>query len=80
MKPEQKFRAGAIEATVWKNQSTKPGLLDYFSVGFAKSYKDKLGAWKTTNSLNVADIPKAITVLGKAYEWCVMKKKETSGA
>lgn len=77
MKPETKFRAGVVQATVWKNQSTKQGLSgDYYSVSFGKNYKDKTGAWKSTNSLNVTEIPKLIAVLGKAYEWCVMKKGE----
>ena len=77
MKPEQKFRAGAVEATIWKNISTKPGMSgEYYSISFGRSYKDKSGSWKTTNSLNLTDVPKAIAVIGKAYEWCVMKKKE----
>lgn len=75
MKPEQKFKAGGVEATVWKNKSDKPGSQDYFSIGFGRSYKDKFGTWKTTSSLGMTDVPKAITVLGKAYEWCVMKKQ-----
>jgi len=78
MKPEQKFRAGAVEATIWKNSSTKPGLSgEYYSVSFGKNYKDKLGAWKSTNSLNLTELPKLIAVLGKAYEWCVMKRGES---
>ncbi|MEK6961101.1 MAG: hypothetical protein AABX47_08065 [Nanoarchaeota archaeon] len=81
MRPEQKFKAGGVEATVWKNKSQKDGgESEYFSVGFTRSYKDKGGSWKTTNSLAVHDIPKAIAVLGKAYEWCVMKRKDDGQA
>ena len=76
MKPEQKFKAGGVEATIWKNQSENQGVQgEYYSIGFARTYKDKSGVWKTTNSLNLTDVPKAIAVLGKAYEWCVVKKK-----
>lgn len=81
MRPEQKFKAGGIEATVWRNKSAKDGAeSEFYSVGFAKSYKDKSGSWKTTSSLGVQDIPKAIAVLGKAFEWCVMKRKDDDGS
>lgn len=69
-KPDAKFRAGTISATVWTNQATgKDGQPRTFSsVSFEKSYKDKDGAWKTTKSLNKQDVPKAVVVLQKAYE------------
>jgi len=65
-KPEKKFRAGAVAATVWKNAAAEGS---YRTVSFERTYKDKQGAWKTTNSLRVNDLPKAALVLQKAYEY-----------
>lgn len=74
-KPDAKFRAGMISATVWTNQGqTKDGQVRSFSsVSFEKSYKDKEGAWKSTKSLNVQDLPKASLVLTKAYEHLALR-------
>jgi len=69
--PEKKIRIGAISATIWKNEGTsKLGEpFTYRTVSFERSYKDKAGAWQSTNSLRVNDLPKASLVLAKAYEF-----------
>jgi hypothetical protein len=67
--PEAKYRSGAINATIWANETVKDGKkVVYKSVSFERSYKDKNDEWQTTNSLRTQDIPKAILVLTKAYE------------
>ena len=73
--PEQKFRAGSISATVWLNQGTdnEGKQTTYRTVSFERSYLDREGNWQTTNSLRVADIPKAILVLNKAYEYLMLR-------
>ena len=78
--PEVKFRAGAISATVWKNTGVKQTgeASEYRSVSFQRSYKDKSGAWKTTNSLRMNDLPRAEVVLHKAYEYLVMSGAPSS--
>lgn len=77
MQPEKRFRAGGIAATVWMHQTVRNGQPTvYPSVNFDKRYKDKDGNWKSTTNLNVADIPKAIMVLGKAYEHLAMKQED----
>jgi len=78
-KPEAKYRAGTVSATIWANQIVKDGQpLVLSSVSFEKSYKDKDGTWKTTKSLNVQDLPKAIMVLTKAYEHIALREQEDS--
>jgi hypothetical protein len=74
--PEKKFRAGAISATVWQNAGQrKDGTVTSFNtISFERGYKDKEGNWKSTSSLRIADIPKAVVVLSKAYEYLVMKQ------
>ena len=69
--PLKKFRAGPICATVWNNHG-KEGDGEYKTVSFERSYKDKDGAWKTTSSLRVNDLPKASLVLQKAYEFLAL--------
>ena len=70
--PEKKFRAGAISATVWKNQSKEGN--EFSSVSFEKGYKDANGEWKSTSHLNVNDLPKALVVIGKAFEHLSLKE------
>ena len=69
--PIKKFRIGAISASVWNNTGKKDDgqPFEYKSVTFERSYKDKDGEWKTTNSLKLNDLPKATLVLNKAYEF-----------
>lgn len=66
-RPEKKIRAGTISATIWKNKTEENR--EFRTVTFEKSYKDKNGEWKTTNSLSSTDLPKAAMVLTKAYEY-----------
>lgn len=70
-RPEKKFRAGAISATIWSNETKndKGEASTYHTVSFARNYTDKDGNWKTTSSLRVTDLPKAQLVLQKAYEY-----------
>ncbi|HLC66399.1 MAG TPA: hypothetical protein VJK52_02045 [Candidatus Nanoarchaeia archaeon] len=78
--PEIKFRAGAISATVWKNNGVRQNgeASEYRSISFQRTYKDKSGAWKTTTSLRMNDLPKAEVVLHKAYEYLVMSNRSSA--
>ncbi|HLD33544.1 MAG TPA: hypothetical protein VJB66_02375 [Candidatus Nanoarchaeia archaeon] len=73
--PEKKFRAGAVSVTVWKNTGQKDNgeQIEYQTISMERSYKDKSGEWKYTNSLRVNDLPKAGIALQKAYEYLVMR-------
>jgi hypothetical protein len=75
--PEKKFRAGAISATVWKNQGTsKDGkAVEYRTVSLQRSYTDRSGAWQTTTTMRVNDLPRATLVLTKAYEYLALKEQ-----
>jgi len=81
-KPETKIRAGALSATVWKNAGkTKEGKdFEYYSVSIDRNYTDQEGNWKSTNSLRVNDLPKAVLVLKKAYEHLLLKEKDLGAA
>ena len=73
--PEKKFRAGAVSATIWRNQTERDGkIVEFRTVSFERSYQDKSGEWNTTNSLRVSDLPRAALVLQKAYEYITLKE------
>ena len=69
--PEKKFRAGPVSATIWSNhgKDSEGKETTYKTVSFERSYMDKEGNWQTTNSLRVGDLPRAVLVLNKAYEY-----------
>jgi hypothetical protein len=80
--PEKKFKAGPISATIWKNQgkSMAGEPTEFFTVSFDRVFKDKkTGEWKHTSSLRQADLPKAILVLNKAYEYLALSDTNVEG-
>ncbi len=78
--PEKTFRASPVSATVWANETTtKDGEVKLFrTISLERSYKDKDDKWKKTNSLRVNDLPKAILVLNKAFEYVTFKEEDNS--
>ena len=72
-KPEKKFQCGVIEASIFENEINQHGKpIKIKKVAFQKRYKSSDGSWKSTNSLDVNDLPKAILSLSKAYEYLVL--------
>ena len=69
--PDKKFKAGGVTATVWKGISPKGNT--YFNVQLGRSYKDKDNNWKTTSSFRESDVPKAMVLLQKAYEYVILQ-------
>ena len=68
--PEITFRHGLCSASIYENEYTRgEEKFTVRTVSFQRSYLDKDGNWQTTNSLKVNDIPKAVLVLNKAYEF-----------
>ena len=79
-KPEKKFRAGAVSATIWKNERQNNGkAFAFHTISLERGYKDKAGEWKSTSSLRIADLPKASLVLNKAYEYLILNAPEEEG-
>ncbi len=77
--PVKKFAAGAIQVAVWENSGKSADGLQatYRTVSIDKRYKDKNDEWKSSNSLHINDIPKAILALQKAYEYLALKGYDT---
>lgn len=72
-KPVKRFRAGAVSAAIWENQSEKGS---FATISLQRSYKDK-EEWKNTSSLKVNDLPKAMLVLNQAFEYLVLKENSS---
>jgi hypothetical protein len=75
-KPEKVFQHGAVKAAIFANDREKDGR--YFtvkSVSFQKLYRDRDGVLKTTSSLDVDDLPKAVVVLQKAYDYLTARQE-----
>ena len=68
--PEKRFRCGGCEAAVFENEINRDGKkVTVKKVAFQKRYKSPSGEWKTTYSLDINDLPKAILILSKAFEF-----------
>ena len=79
--PEQRFQAGRMHGSVWKNTSVVNGEeKEMISLSLQKRYKDKDGEWKNSNSLSLRDIPDAQLVLQKVYETCRLKEAEVDSS
>ncbi len=78
--PEKQFSTGAISATVWKNNGkNKQGdLVEFRTISLQRRYKDKEDNWQSTNSLRINDLPRAVLVLNKAYEYIVLREQNGS--
>ena len=78
--PEITFRHGLCSASIFE-QDFERGEEKFTvrTVSFQRSYLDKEGNWQTTNSLKVNDIPKAILVLQKSYEFLTSEQHGGSG-
>ena len=76
--PLKKFRVGSVSATVWENQAmnSEGQVVSFKNVTFDRSYKDAKGEWQNTNALRTSDLPKAILVLTKAYEYLSFNHEE----
>ena len=76
--PEKKFKIGSIYATIWLNEGhDKDGKVTHYkTVTFDRRYLDKEGNWQSTNTLRMSDLPKAVLVLNKAYEYLAFDETE----
>ena len=79
--PEITFRHGLCSASIYENEYTRgEEKFTVRTVSFQRSYLDKDGNWQQTNSLKVNDIPKAVLVLNKAYEFLTSNSFADPGA
>ena len=73
-KPEKRFRCGGCEAAIFENEISRgTQIVKIKKVSFQKRYKSADGEWKSTSSLDINEVPKAMLVLSKAYEYLTCK-------
>ena len=72
--PEKRFKCGACEVSIFENViTTKDGKkVKTKNASFRKRYKTADGEWKSTNSLDANDNPKAKLVLNEAYKYLAL--------
>ena len=76
-KPEKEFKAGAVRATIWSNMrlSGEGKAFNSHKVIIERIYKENEQGFKTTRSLGINDIPKAVLVLQKAYDFLLCSEQ-----
>lgn len=78
MQPIKKYQVGQIQASVWKNASKEGS--EFLSVSLQKRYKDEKGQWQSSSSFKPGDLPKAVLVLQKAYEFVSLNEGTAESA
>ena len=74
-KPEKTFRQGSCSASAFVNGIKKNGKdIEMKKVSVQRSYKERDGSWKNTNSYGVNDLPKLALVASKAYDYLTAKE------
>jgi hypothetical protein len=76
--PKEIIRIGSVSVSIFENTIVKDDkTLVIPKAVFQVRYKDKkTGEWKSTTSLSVNDIPKAINALQKAYQVMTEKSQQ----
>jgi hypothetical protein len=87
-RPEKVFQHGGVKAAIFANEHEKDGQsftknrnehekdgqsFTKNRISVQKVYRDKEGMFKTTTSLDVNDLPKAILVLQKAFDYLTVR-------
>jgi hypothetical protein len=64
-RPVETLRDGNIKAAIWRNESEKGA---FFSVTFARTYKDDAGAFHDTDSYSGSELLRLAHLAKKAYD------------
>jgi len=76
-KPIKDFRAGNIQASVWRNEVDKNGqTVVRHSVRIQKQYRNDDGDYQETNYFFRDDLPKLILVSQKAFEFISLNESK----
>jgi len=81
VRPEKSYRIGAVRASVWKNtrQGKDGKTYEVRAVTIDRTYRDPEGGYRTTNRFSANEIPKAVLLLQRAYEYLVLEAPGPSG-
>ncbi len=70
-RPEAKFKAGGVEAAVWRNDN-----FGTLTVVVTRTYRKKDDSYASTSSMQLNDVPKAKLVLDEAYAWMIRNQNQ----
>lgn len=74
-KPVKSFKAGSVEASVWKKEVEKDGqTVTRYSVRIQKQYRKKDGNYETTPYFFKNDLGDLALVANKAYEFLSLRE------
>jgi hypothetical protein len=72
---------GGLKAAIFVNEHEKDGQnFTKKRISLQKIYRDKEGMFKTTTSLEINDLPKAILVLQKAFDYLTVRHEPEDAA
>ena len=80
-KPIKNFRAGKIQASIWKNEKDRDGktILQH-SVHIQKQFRNDDGDYQDTDYFFPNELPELELVTRKAYEYIKLKESESEDA
>jgi hypothetical protein len=78
-KPVKSFRAGKVEASIWKNEIDKDGqrVLRY-SIRIQKRFRKDDGSYEDTNYYFPEELPKLGVLVQRAFEYVVVTESKDS--
>jgi len=78
-KPVQTFRAGPIQASIWRNDSQRNGRnMTRFTVRLRKRFRKQDGGYHDTEYLFPDDLPRVALVAQKAFEYITLRESKDS--
>ena len=79
-KPIKDFRAGNIQASIWRNEVQKDGqTVVRHSVRIQKQFRKDDGSYETTEYYFPDELPKLLVLAQRAYEYIVLTESKDVG-
>jgi hypothetical protein len=76
-KPIKDFRAGNIQAGIWRNEVQKDGqTVNRYSIRIQKRFKKEGGNYENTDYFFPDDLPRLVLVAQKAYEYIALTQSK----
>ena len=76
-KPIKDFRAGNIQASIWRNEAQKDGqTVVRYSVRVQKRFRKENGSYENTDYFFPDDLPRLALVTQKAYEYIALNESK----
>lgn len=78
-KPIKSFRAGKVEASIWKNEIDKDGqrFLRY-SIRIQKRFRKDDGSYEDTNYYFPEELPRLLVCVQRAFEYVAVTESQDS--